>query len=420
MLLAAEAALGHAELRAAAAKLALDLELTFPSLSDEPTLDLIGARHPLLVLDGVAVVASDVKVKAAHALVVSGPNAGGKTVVLKTLGLTVLMLRAGLPVPCDPKSKVGIFESVASDMGDEQSIAKNLSTFSAHVRNLADILERTTRGTLVLLDEIATGTEPRQGEALATGVLDGLCARGGAVVCTTHYEGLKSLALGDERFHNAAVGFDITTMSPTFRLAMGVPGASSALAIAKRFGMPSLIIERAERYLGAEERGFDELVVKLNDERRALELARSAVERERREIADRRKVLERELEQTRKRERKMVSEQTQALLSSVKRARDDLRAAQQRLRNRKLNQDTLKEVSHNIERVAAKVAVGGELEPPHPQPSGAHDATVSRPDRDGPACLCSEASERSARCRCAQQRPDSSRPWRRQGQRACR
>lgn len=375
----AEAALGHADLRAAAAKLAVDLELAFPALSEEPSLDLIAARHPLLVLDGVQVVASDVKVQAAHALIVSGPNAGGKTVVLKTLGLTALMVRAGLPVPCDPKSKVGLFESVASDMGDEQSIAKNLSTFSAHVRNLADILDRTTRGTLVLLDEVATGTDPRQGEALATGVLDGLCARGGAVACTTHYEGLKALALGDDRFLNAAVGFDITTMSPTFRLAMGVPGASSALAIAKRFGMPSLIVERAERYLGAEERGFDEMVVKLNDERRALELARSAVQRERQVLADKRKELERELEQARNRERKMISEQTQSLLSAVKRARDDLRAAQQRLRSKKLNQDTLKEVSRNIERVAAKVAVGGELEPPPPQPSG--PMTPLSPDR---------------------------------------
>lgn len=363
-LAAAEAALAHAELRAAAAKLAVDIDLSFPSITHEPMLDLIAARHPLLLLDGVSVVPSDVRVDAGRALIISGPNAGGKTVVLKTLGLAALMLRAGLPIPCDPKSTAGLFETVASDMGDEQSIAKNLSTFSAHVRNLAGILDLTTRGTLVLLDEIATGTDPRQGEALATGVLDGLCARGGAVACTTHYEGLKSLALGDDRFSNAAVGFDMGAMNPTFRLAMGVPGASSALAIARRFGMPSLIIERAEKYLGVQEHRFDELVLKLNDERRALELARAAVERERALIASKRKEAEAELERLRNREHKMITEQTQSLLSAVKRARDDLRAAQQRLRGKKLDQATVKEAARTIDRVASKVSVGGELEPP--------------------------------------------------------
>ena len=362
---AAESALAHAELRDACARLAADLDLGFPTLTDEPVLDLIDARHPLLVLDGVSVIASDARVQAGRALILSGPNAGGKTVVLKTLGLAALMLRAGLPLPCDPKSRVGLFETVASDMGDEQSIAKNLSTFSAHVRNLAGILDVATRGTLVLLDEIATGTDPRQGEALATGVLDGLCARGAAIACTTHYEGLKALALGDDRFDNAAVGFDMPTMSPTFKLMFGVPGASSALAIARRFGMPSLIIERAERYLGTEERSFDELVRKLNDERRALELARASVERERSAIERRQRELEDELDRMRHREHKMISQETQSLLSAVKRARDDLRTAQQKLRAKKLTQETVREAARMVEQVAAKVALGGELEPPH-------------------------------------------------------
>lgn len=368
---AAESALAHAELRAASAQLAVDVSLSFPVLIDEALIDLIEARHPLMVLDGVRVVPSDVQVSAGHALVVSGPNAGGKTVVLKTLGLAALMVRAGLPVACDPKSRIGLFETVASDMGDEQSIAKNLSTFSAHVRNLAGILDVAGHGTLVLLDEIATGTDPRQGEALATGVLDGLCARGAAVACTTHYEGLKALALGDDRFSNAAVGFDMASMSPTFELAMGVPGASSALAIARRFGMPSLILERAERYLGAEERGFDELVARLNDERRALELARAAVDREKAVMESKRREVEAELSRLRDREHKLVTEQTQGLLSAVKRARDELRTAQQRLRSKKLNQETFKEVSRVVEKVAQKTALGGELEPPSafPQPT---------------------------------------------------
>jgi len=361
---AAERALAHAELRAAAGRLTADLELSFPDLGDKPMLDLIDARHPLLQLDGVKVVPNSVKVEPGRAVVISGPNAGGKTVVLKTLGLLALMLRCGLPLPCKSTSRVGVFEFVASDMGDDQSITRNLSTFSAHVRNLTQIIDETFHGALVLLDEIATGTDPREGEALASAVLDGLCARGGAVACTTHYEGLKALALGDDRFLNASVGFDMGSMSPTFALMTGIPGASSALAIARRFGMPSLIIDRAERYLGSEERGFEQLVRRLNDERRALELAKAAAEREKSELERTRRQLEAEIETMHNRERRLLTEQTEALVSAVRRAREELRSAEHRLRSRKLDEAGVRDVGRTIERVASKVAIGGELEPP--------------------------------------------------------
>ena len=361
---AAEQALSHAELRAACARLTEDLGLAFPTVVDELVMDLIGARHPLLVLDGVNVVPADVRVQRGRALVISGPNAGGKTVVLKMLGLSALMLRAGLPLPCKESSRVGLFETVATDMGDDQSIANNLSTFSAHVRNLTSILDVACDGTLVLLDEIATGPDPREGEALAAAVLDGLCARGGAIACTTHYEGLKALALGDPRFENASVGFDLAAMSPTFKLMIGIPGASSALAIAKRFGLPSLVLERAEKHLGTEERSFEDLVRKLNDERRALELARAALDRDREELATRRKLVDSELDRLRQRERSMISEETKSLLAAVRRAREELRDAEQRLRARKPEPHTVKESARTIDRIAAKVAVGGPLEPP--------------------------------------------------------
>lgn len=361
---AAEQALARAELRTACARLTADLDLAFPVLVDELMLDLVGARHPLLLLDGVPVVPADVCVERGRALVISGPNAGGKTVVLKTLGLVALMLRAGLPVPCKETSRVGIFETVASDMGDEQSISRNLSTFSAHVRNLTEIIDTTCAGALVLLDEIATGTDPREGEALATAVLDGLCARGGAIACTTHYEGLKALALGDDRFSNASVGFDLGTMSPTFRLMMGIPGASSALAIARRFGLPSLILERAEKVLGSEERSFEDLVRHLNDERRALELARAATDRERHDLSARRRELDNELERIRQRDKSIVSEETRSLVAAVRRARDELRAAEQRLRAKKADSESVREAARTIDRIASKIAIGGELEPP--------------------------------------------------------
>ncbi len=280
---AAVDAIARADVRGATARLAADLALAFPEVTDAARLDLRAARHPLLTLDGVAVVPSDLALESGRGIIVSGPNAGGKTVALKTMGLAALMLRAGLPIACDAGSTLGLFDVVLTDVGDDQSLHANLSTFSAHVRNLAAILEDTQPGALVLLDELATGTDPREGEALAAGVLDSLCARGGAVAATTHYEGLKALALADGRFRNASVGFDLATMTPTFRLALDVPGRSSALAVARRFGMPGTVIERAERFLSHEDVSFESVVKKLNDERAALDLARHAAETRERE-----------------------------------------------------------------------------------------------------------------------------------------
>jgi DNA mismatch repair protein MutS2 len=360
---AAARALAVADVRAATARLARDLDLVFPQIVDEPRLDLLRARHLLLALDLPGVVASDVSIEAGHAMVVSGPNAGGKTVALKTMGLAALLVRAGVPVPCAEGSVVGLFDVVLTDVGDDQSLQRNLSTFSAHVKNLAEILVETGRGALVLLDELAGGTDPREGEALAAGVLDSLCARGGAVAATTHYEGLKALALADDRFVNASVGFDLATMTPTFRLAIGVPGSSSALAVARRYGMPSTVIERAERFLTREVQGFEAVVKQLHDERAALELARSAAEEREREALRTRTSLEAELQAARSREKRVLGEEARELLDRLRRAREELREAQARLRAKKVEPEALREAERAIARVAGQVAIGGVFEP---------------------------------------------------------
>jgi DNA mismatch repair protein MutS2 len=358
-------ALARADVRAATARLAHDLGLAFPKLTDAAHLDLIAARHPLLLLDMAAeeVVPSDLAIAARRAVVVSGPNAGGKTVALKTMGLTALMVRAGLPVACDGASTVGIFEVVLSDVGDDQNLTKNLSTFSAHVRNLVRILDETQPGALVLLDELAGGTDPREGEALAAGMLDSLTARGGAVVVTTHYEGLKALALADDRFENASMGFDLAEMSPTFRLARGVPGSSSALAVARKFGLPMTVIERAEKFLTREDIQFESVVRKLNDERAALELARAAAAQREAEAEELRAALDVELRAARDREQRQLSKEAESLLGAVRRSREELREVQARLRAKKLDVSSAKEAEKALDRVAAKVAIGGELEP---------------------------------------------------------
>jgi DNA mismatch repair protein MutS2 len=307
-------------------------------------------------------------------MIVSGPNAGGKTVALKTLGLAALMLRAGLPVPAKDGSKVAVFEIVLTDVGDDQNLHKSLSTFSAHVKNLAEILGETRPGALVLLDELAGGTDPREGEALAAAVLDSLCARGGTVATTTHYEGLKALALGDPRFVNASVGFDMATMSPTFKLAVGIPGASSALAVARRFGVPSTVLERAERFLTREAVTFDEMVEKLAAERRALELARADAEREADALRERQRELDRERERLAQKERAAVTREGEQLLASLKRAREELRAAQAKLRAGKATEEEVRAAAKAIDAVAHKTSIGGELEP-----RAANDAATRAP-----------------------------------------
>ena len=373
-------ALGKADLLVAITRLARDLRLRFPEVehSDTFVADLRELRHPLLTLESLeskdkrAVIPSDIKIAGGRALVVSGPNAGGKTVALKALGLAALMLRHGLPVAAQEGSRLGVLEVVLTDVGDDQSLQKSLSTFSAHIVNLTNIIESSRPGALVLLDELAGGTDPREGEALAAAVLDGLCRRGAAVVATTHYEGLKALALGDPRFENASVGFDRATLTPTFRLALGVPGASSALAVARRFGIPSLVIDRAEKYLSGEERTFEQNVQRLNDERRALELARAAAEEEAEKAQAIRKQLEQELNEIRARDRRILEQEADALFQGVRRAREDLRAAQARLRARKLEGAEVRETERLLDGVASKLALGGELselvdKPPAPR-----------------------------------------------------
>lgn len=385
-------ALALADVRSASARLGRDLELTFPTIADEPKMALLRARHPLLALDffhsdpsstsstggdrGTAtpdverktargrsgrsrVVPSDLSISPGQAIVISGPNAGGKTVALKTMGLCALLVRSGLPVPCAEGSVVGLFDVVLTDVGDEQSLQKNLSTFSAHISNLATILEETSRGAMVLLDELAGGTDPREGEALAAGVLDGLCARGGAVAATTHFEGLKALALSDPRFINASVGFDLSSMAPTFELAMGVPGRSSALAVARRFGMPPTVIERAERFLGREDREFEALVRRLNDERSALELARAAAEDRERNAAAAEQRLNAEREAAKSREIHLLSGEARELLNRVHDARRQLRDAQARLRPRKPDPEAVREAEEVIMRLESDVQIAG-------------------------------------------------------------
>ena len=335
--------------------------------SSAPVLDLRRARHPLLARLP-EVVANDLLLSAREALVVSGPNAGGKTVALKTLGLFALMVRAGVPVPCAPESRVGFFSEVLADIGDQQSLVHSLSTFSGHVRRLASILAHSGEGTLVLLDEVVQGTDPEEGAALAGAVLEALAARGAAIAVTTHYERLKEQAAGVGPLTNACVGFDFARLRPTFRVTLGAFGPSSALLVAARYGLSPEIIARARELLPVEALERERVAEELARERERLAERERALDAERTRLELAIRKFEAERQRFVADEQARFNQESRRLLNEVKQARAELHAARQRLRSQARGSAELRAVEHEVSRVAAKVALGGALAPERPRP----------------------------------------------------
>jgi DNA mismatch repair protein MutS2 len=330
-------------------------------LLEEPILELQSMRHPLLVGVVEEVIPNDVAVAGGRALVVSGPNAGGKTVALKCLGLACLMVASGLPLPADPSSRVGWFEVVVTDVGDDQSLVRSLSTFSAHIDNLARIIHAAGPRTLVLLDELAGGTDPEEGAALAIAVLEGLVERGAAVAVTTHYERLKEVGAEDPRFVNASVGFDMARLAPTFHLTLGVPGPSSALAVAARFGIPATVVQRARELVPKEATDREELIRSLEIERDALRRARATAEAEALRQSELTRSMERERERLEERERARLVREAEHLMVAVRQARERLRAVEKRMESAQAGAGQLGALHREIDLAAHPIAVGTEL-----------------------------------------------------------
>ena len=269
-LLDAVARLAAVDLALAKARLATELEAVALAATGEPqrwiveapaVLRLVDARHPLLAGEVVPV---SLEVGSKHlAVLITGPNTGGKTVALKTAGLLTLMALAGLPVPAAEGTRIPAYDAVFADIGDEQSIEQSLSTFSGHVTAVIDILERADDRALVLLDELGAGTDPAEGSALAIAIVERLIEAGVTLVATTHHSELKLYAHRSARVVNASVEFDMETLSPTYRLTMGLPGQSNALAIAERLGMPPGVISRARDGLSTTERDVESVLTDL-------------------------------------------------------------------------------------------------------------------------------------------------------------
>jgi len=265
--------LARLDLLCAAARLSISLRGSEPEISGEPVMRLYGARHPLLYLmHPDTTVPSDISLGAGHTcLLVSGANTGGKTVLLKTIGLCALLALHGLHLPASPDSAIGLFGCIMADIGDDQSIAQSLSTYSGQIVIIKEMLERADASSLVLIDEIIVGTNPRQGAALAQAVIERLADSGARMVVTTHYPELKELASRDDRFVNASVSFDLESLSPTYALRTGLPGSSYTLEIARIYGIPAPVLARAAGLLDEREIGIEALLESTRARERELE-----------------------------------------------------------------------------------------------------------------------------------------------------
>lgn len=354
--------LGRLDFAFSKGKLSIQMRGIEPTLNEDKYLNIKNGRHPLL--DKKKVVANTIYLgRDFHTLVITGPNTGGKTVTIKTVGLFALMTQSGLHIPADYGSSMCVYDNVFADIGDEQSIEQSLSTFSSHMTNIVSILQNVTADSLVIFDELGAGTDPVEGAALAIAVLEDINSVGAKCIATTHYSELKNYALTKPGVENAAVEFDIETLSPTYKLLIGVPGKSNAFEISRKLGLSDYVISRAKEYINTENIALEDVLQNVEKNRIKAVEDREEAERLKEEIEKLKVEYDEKLEKLVSQRDKMIEKAKSEAFSIIRQAKEEVDIIIKELRN--LEQERAsKEKNRKIEELRKELTSSmGSLQP---------------------------------------------------------
>ena len=354
--------LGKLDFAFAKGKLSLSMKAIEPILNEEKNINIKNGRHPLLDTDKV--VPSNIYLgEDFDTLVITGPNTGGKTVTIKTIGLFALMTQSGLHIPADYGSSMCVYDNIFADIGDEQSIEQSLSTFSSHMTKIVGILNEVTSDSLVIFDELGAGTDPVEGAALAIAILEDVNMAGAKCIATTHYSELKNYALTKDRVENAAVEFDVNTLSPTYKLLIGVPGKSNAFEISRKLGLRDDIIDRAKEFINTDNIELEDVLQNVEKNRIKIEQEKEEAEKLKKEIEEVKAEYDRKLEKLSISKEKMMEKARAEAFSITRQAKEEADNILKELRNMEMEMAS-KEKNKKIEALRKELADSmGNLQP---------------------------------------------------------
>ena len=347
------------------ASLAIKQNGSRPKINDKGIVEMLNCYHPLLNVSNIVtnniIIGKDYK-----GIIITGPNTGGKTVLLKTIGLLSLMVKFGLLVPCSSESNLAIFDEVYADIGDEQSISQNLSTFSSHLKNVIEIMNNVTNNSLVLLDELGSGTDPEEGSALAIAIFDYLISKDSLVIASSHYAELKVHAFENDNIINASVEFNVETLKPTYKLLIGVPGESNALKISKSLGIPEEIITKAENYVYEKNDDLKMTLDKLSNQSHLLEKKLNEVRDLEYQLKKKKEDINKIKEETYKEKNKILDEARKEAEEIIKKSISKIEDLMDELQSMKLKETKVHEIAdlkHDIKELKAMTSSNGDVFP---------------------------------------------------------